>query len=1319
VAGLLVLAAAALAPQPVQAKPQPTAPAKRGFRLFARSLGALTINRVYCGLSSVGNICVDSTNSTTVGGGYWPKGTPNQYIFNSGLQIAGVIGGTKPANPWGGDVSGAFFFDATGFFDNGREVAPIYNMVQPADKAAVDAGATDEAKAARVPTEVVDSLNLFDPVLRGRASASQGDVWWLSWDGDPSTANGRPHPMGILVEQRGLGWNYPSGNQDIIYFIYTFYNITTTNPADYAAQNVRPDIIPILVKQAQKFQALNNAAYNVTLPAGGYPIGPLFAAFGADMDVGDATNNYATVNIPFALGFTYQSDFGKAETQGFLFNDPSIYGAPFFAGVGLAGVKYLKSPTGAGAIQLYSNTIRNTFAGAVPDPQNATQLFRYLSGTQNPSLGDVACTFNATVDHICYINNTQPVDMRFFESSPPLTLPPGGFGSIAVAYIFAAPVQTPGVNPPVPTPGVKPGDPRLVSNVSSLLANNVNAIDRLSGFVSFQDKNGDGVPQQTEFSVVPRSLLGKSLIAQQVFDSKFLLPFAPEAPDFYLIPGDAQVTVVWKPSASETTGDPFFQIANQPTIQITDSLGNVTTVPNQLYDPNYRQFDVEGYRIYRGRVDNPQSLALVAQFDYAGTTIKDFAGQVNPDAGCAPELNITTTCAVAFDIDSASAASPTGLPRTTFVEVPLVGDIVQVQLFGRAKLANGTALLAKSDTAVGGGASGFPKLSDTGVPFAFIDHGVRNNFRYFYTVTAFDINSFQSGPSSLESARVTKSVTPVPQATNVALPQLTSGIFGDDGQQLDPKAKFTIDPSTGRFNGPPPPTSALSAIFQPLVPALLPAVSLTATIDSLNVFADNGTPADCNNTSNIQGNCVKYFVTFNKDGVTSQSSTVVVQPILDVAFGETETTAGLGSVAVPADPNALARFGVPAGFSQFNASVGATFSFTGRSSAGENFYGRRNSSQPNTSPGGSRWFDGANETVDDPAYGIRVGHLAGVDTIFAALPHIDADPTTPGVQAAGGSGLSVCIQVTPYWIINYARQADIEVTWGANGTIAKVRDVTDHVNVPFNPTPEASYGFFGDADGNGLVDYHDFDFTNGPHDYQSYLGFCDASDVDAAPVLQLTPQPTIGPVSTQWGTASGAGGIDASGMTATGQGFGMYINGQRFIFQLTGGQPPAAGTKWTLRSYMGTVTASAATANTTNPEGYVYSPLPATPAVPGLQVKFNVAHAATVLAAADSDLSKVHTVPDPYYVTNEFEATTDAKVIKFVNLPAQAIIRIYSSSGVLVNLIEHNSTTFGGSENWNVRNRNNQVVASGVYFYHIEAGNARKVGRMTVVNFAQ
>ena len=38
------------------------------------------------------------------------------------------------------------------------------------------------------------------------------------------------------------------------------------------------------------------------------------------------------------------------------------------------------------------------------------------------------------------MNVASPGDMRFFQSSAPLTLAPGEAGSIVVAYIFAAPV---------------------------------------------------------------------------------------------------------------------------------------------------------------------------------------------------------------------------------------------------------------------------------------------------------------------------------------------------------------------------------------------------------------------------------------------------------------------------------------------------------------------------------------------------------------------------------------------------------------------------------------------------------------------------------------------------------------------------------------------------------------------------------------------------------------------------------------------------------------------------------------------------------------
>ena len=107
------------------------------------------------------------------------------------------------------------------------------------------------------------------------------------------------------------------------------------------------------------------------------------------------------------------------------------------------------------------------------------------------------------------------------------------------------------------------------------------------------------------------------------------------------------------------------------------------------------------------------------------------------------------------------------------------------------------------------------------------------------------------------------------------------------------------------------------------------------------------------------------------------------------------------------------------------------------------------------------------------------------------------------------------------------------------------------------------------------------------------------------------------------------------------------------------------------------------------------------------------------VAASNLDLTNIHTVPDPYYVTNEYEVDYTAKVIKFVNLPLQATIRIYSSSGVLVRVLNYEASENGGMLDWNVRNRNNQVVASGVYFYHVESGDARHIGRMTIVNFAK
>src|SRR5262249_41468517 len=146
----------------------------------------------------------------------------------------------------------------------------------------------------------------------------------------------------------------------------------------------------------------------------------------------------------------------------------------------------------------------------------------------------------------------------------------------------------------------------------------------------------------------------------------------------------------------------------------------------------------------------------------------------------------------------------------------------------------------------------------------------------------------------------------------------------------------------------------------------------------------------------------------------------------------------------------------------------------------------------------------------------------GADTVFAPLSHIDQDPTTAGVQTddsfwpafinGQGNTIRTNMQCWNYVVGAFGRQADIEVTWGAGGTITKVRDVTDHVDVPFDATPGGGYGFIGDVNGNGKIDWQDFDNLDGVAQQEDNIGFC----IDHTGITPgtLTANPTIMAVST-------------------------------------------------------------------------------------------------------------------------------------------------------------------------------------------------------------
>jgi hypothetical protein len=1282
VAGLMAVAVSASLPSVAHAKPVPGVQRGRGFRVFARTLGAIVVNRVYLGLNAArGEIGVDSANSSTIGGGYWPKGTPNQYVFNSGLQVAGITTSDAPGFAWNNDKTGAFFFDARGNLAHGSQIEPVWNSRDPNDVA-------NWPDAARVPNELTPEQQLFNPLLRGRVNASQGDVWFLNWDGDPTLSSGRPHPLGVMVENRGLGWNYPSGNQDIVYFTFTFYNVTASDPAAYA--NIRPEIRPYAIQAGADFQRRNEASYAIDIPDAGYTLDSLFAAFAADMDVANAGSNFCSVNLPFALGYCYEHTF--TQEPGWQF-DPGIFGPPFFAGTGFVGVKYLRSPTGPGEINLFSNTINS--GTAFRDPQDVFALYRYLSGNIDQAVDGNCNNGDPKVTKVCFINPTN-ADARFYQSSTPLTLAPGEFGSIVVAYIFAAPVALPGFAPTAST-DVRPGNPlRLTS--PTLLASGANQVDSLTGFSGFTSNPllDPNKAEQSEFKTVTGSLLGKSLTAQAVFDNRFLLPFSPESPSFFLVPGNNQVTVVWQKSASETTGDPFFEIANNP---------GIPGEPNPLYDPNYRQFDVEGYRVYRGRVDNSEALSLVAQFDYSGTTFEDYTGQVNPLETCDIVLGVTDDCAADYDYPIPA----NGTAATVSNSIPLVGQIIQTTLQGqRAELANGTVINLVADTLLTGAASGkYPPLEDTGVPFTFVDRDVKNNFRYFYSVTAFDVNSIQSGPSTLESPRTTKPVTPVAASPNYQNSVATSvDIVGRNGQPVASYAVPTLDPTTGIFSGPMPPSDGVDAGLVSVVAQVLQGqVRVAFKLDSFDLGQAEGDGGDAP---------VTYYWT----AASGEDQTKLTLSVPQSAFDDDQSAEAVFP-AVSVDAELAALYGGNGSYTlngQIVQTTPGAYYLTAKGRGCINGAAGFDT-EDGCDYNGSRWFSGANESFADPNQGNEVNSgapAAVTNFINAGKPDgVTAALISMSYQTAQNSYRRV-----EYRLAGAMSAADFKVYWGAPGVVDSVIDVVHNVPVPFRPGVKGrSWGILTSAGTPGNA------YDNRPNvltstDISCVAGMRTAARVQslipcaaATPTYAFTQTATLGDIAL-WSTTSANARSLTLSPTRANAGFMFYLAGDITMFQVTA---LPTNTVWTLRQYAGAIAGGPLRS---------YGPYKFTPVVR----PFNAEGASVVatydvtnqtVAVTNTDLAKVHTVPDPYYVTNQYEQTTENKILKFVNLPNQCIIRIYSASGILVQVIEHNSSTNSGEETWNLRNRNNQVVASGVYFYHLESGDARRVGRFTVVNFAQ
>jgi hypothetical protein len=383
---------------------------------------------------------------------------------------------------------------------------------------------------------------------------------------------------------------------------------------------------------------------------------------------------------------------------------------------------------------------------------------------------------------------------------------------------------------------------------------------------------------------------------------------------------------------------------------------------------------------------------------------------------------------------------------------------------------------------------------------------------------------------------------------------------------------------------------------------------------------------------------------------------------------------------------------------------------------------------------GPRWFTGANETFANPTGGFCAPNCTVTNWNNAG--------------SVGGAVVSIH-QPASYTTMNFSfrefqgamggasRAADVQVYWGGNGIVDSVIDVTHNVPVPFKAGNGAdalgelvdagvglSYGLLNTAGQVGGGEFNDDPATVSVWDFACLHPFwldthirapCGRSPGTGDAPMFLEPAAalsTLGYVTTSF---------QSSAPARTAQGFAMYLLGNIFFFETAA--LPAAGDVWTMRDYVGGIyggkgtDATGTIVNDAGDYGFIAATRPMTAA--GVELEGSFAAVNTIGRVAADDIANVHPVPDPYYITNEFETSATDSRIEFVNLPQQAIVRIYSSSGVLVDLLEHSSDQAGGSISWSVRNRNNQVVASGVYFYHIESNDQRRVGRMTIVRFSQ
>lgn len=124
------------------------------------------------------------------------------------------------------------------------------------------------------------------------------------------------------------------------------------------------------------------------------------------------------------------------------------------------------------------------------------------------------------------------------------------------------------------------------------------------------------------------------------------------------------------------------------------------------------------------------------------------------------------------------------------------------------------------------------------------------------------------------------------------------------------------------------------------------------------------------------------------------------------------------------------------------------------------------------------------------------------------------------------------------------------------------------------------------------------------------------------------------------------------------------------------------------------------------------------------KIRFNIVKTDSIDRQALRDTMKdIKVVPNPYVATNAMETSVanwflnQRRRIMFTNLPSRCTIRIFTVSGVLVDVIQVNNSAENGIAHWDLLSRENLEVAAGMYIYHVQSELTKdeKVGKFAII----